>query len=148
MDALGRIRAAVGGNGDREAKAVKIADAIRTAAGYRWVGVYGVEATEIAAIAWSGPGGPAHPRFPRDQGLCGAAVAAGETVVVDDVGADPRYLTTFGSTRSELVVPVRIEGDVRGLIDVESDRPAAFDAEDRAFVERCAEAAALLWEHA
>jgi GAF domain-containing protein len=109
------------------------------------VGLCDVGADEISALAWSGLEAPAHPRFPRSQGLCGAAIAAGKTVVVDDVTADPRYLTTFGSTKSEIVVPVTIEGAVVGLIDVESDRSAAFSAADRALLERCAAAIAPLW---
>ena len=59
--------------------------------------------------------------------------------------ADPRYLTTFGSTRSEIVVPVVTDG-VRGLIDVESERPHAFGDADRAFLERCASAVRSLFE--
>lgn len=60
-------------------------------------------------------------------------------MVVADVTKDPRYLTTFGSTRSEMIVPVMDErGEVIGLIDVESDRQDAFGDEDRRFLEGCA----------
>jgi GAF domain-containing protein len=77
--------------------------------------------------------------------LCGAAVTVGETVIVDDVTTDPRYLTTFGSTRSEMVVPVMADGAVLGLIDVESERPAAFSVADRALLERFAAAIVPFW---
>jgi GAF domain-containing protein len=73
------------------------------------------------------------------------AVSSGTTVVVDDVTADPRYLTTFGSTRSEIVVPV-VRETVRGLIDVESERPHAFGDADRTFLERCASTIVGLWQ--
>ena len=78
---------------------------------------------EIANLAFDGPGAPAHPRFPVTQGLSGAAVASVETVVVGDVRKDPRYLTAFGSTRSEIIVPVvdRAGRKVVGTIDVESE---------------------------
>jgi GAF domain-containing protein len=77
-------------------------------------------------------------RIPIGQGICGAAAASGRTEVVDDVELDPRYLVCFPSTRSEIVVPISYEGRVVGEIDIDSDRPAAFGEEDRAFLERVA----------
>lgn len=103
---------------------------------------------EIAAIAWSGPEAPAYPRFPVTQGLCGAAVHSRSTVVTGDVTKDARYLTTLGSTRSEIVVPIvhPSQGHVIGLIDVESEQLNAFTATDRKFLEDCASALASLWD--
>lgn len=108
--------------------------------------MYEVSEAEIAVVAWSGGGAPAHPRFSLEEGLCGAAVASRRPVVVDDVAADPRYLTTFGSTRSELVVPVSDGERVVGLIDVESDRRGAFRSDDVAFIAACGSAARPLWQ--
>jgi L-methionine (R)-S-oxide reductase len=127
-------------------RAREVAAAVRAAGAYRWVGVYEVTDGEIAILGWSGEGDPAHPRFPRDRGLCGAAVASGATVAVDNVARDPRYLATFATTRSELVVPVSRAGAVRAVIDVESDRVAAFDEEDRRRIERVAAVLGELWE--
>jgi L-methionine (R)-S-oxide reductase len=103
---------------------------------------------EIANLAFNGPGAPAYPRFPVTQGLSGSAVASGETVVAGDVREDPRYLTAFGSTRSEIIVPVldRAPRKVVGTIDVESEEVDAFSEEDRAALERCATAVAALFE--
>jgi putative methionine-R-sulfoxide reductase with GAF domain len=126
------------GAGDRAERAARIAATIRRFGGYRWVGIYDVTAEEIAVAGWDGPGPPAHPRFPRSEGLCGAAVAAGEAVIVGDVGADPRYLTTHSTTRSEIVVPVFVGADVVGLIDVESEKPHAFSDQDRRLLEDAA----------
>jgi L-methionine (R)-S-oxide reductase len=74
-------------------------------------------------------------------------VASGKTVVVGDVREDPRYLTAFGSTRSEIIVPVldRVGRKVVGTIDVESEEVDAFLEEDRAALERCAVALAALF---
>jgi GAF domain-containing protein len=103
-------------------RATRIASAIREGGHCRWVGVYEVTETEVAILGYAGPGAPAHPRFPRTQGITATAVATGHTVTVDDVTADPRYLTAFGSTRSEMIVPVLGRGGaaVIGTIDVES----------------------------
>ena len=130
---------------DRERRAERVAASIRRFGGYRWVGIYDVTVEEIAVVAWDGPAPPTHPRFPREQGLCGAAVATGEPVVVGDVASDPRYLTTHTTTRSEIVVPVLAEGDVVGLIDVESEQPDAFGESDRQLLERCAAEIVPLW---
>ena len=134
------IRLAFDEGGSRKARLERIAEVIRAAGKYRWVGIYEVMGGDIAAIAWSGPGPPAHPRFPVTQGLCGDAVSRGQTVLVPDVTRDARYLTTFGSTRSEIVVPILDPrtGRALGTVDVESEKTDAFGEEDRTFLERCA----------
>ena len=53
-----------------------------------------------------------HVRIPVTEGMCGAAVAQGETVIVEDVSADPRYLVGSLETRSEIVVPIWAKGKV------------------------------------
>jgi putative methionine-R-sulfoxide reductase with GAF domain len=60
--------------------------------------------------------------------------------VVGEVSKDPRYLTAFGSTRSEIIVPIvdRSGGKVVGTIDVESEKVDAFTEEDLSALERCA----------
>jgi len=133
--------------GERRARAERVAAAIRRFGGYRWVGIYDVGPEEIAVVAWDGPGPPAHLRFPRSAGLGGAAVAARRPLVVGDVTADARYLTTHDSTRSELVVPVFDGGAPVGLIDVESEIPNAFAADDAQLLERCAALILPLWRN-
>ena len=79
-----------------------------------------------------------HVRIPVTQGICGAAVLSGETVIVDDVGSDPRYLSCSIATKSEIVVPIYASGSVVGEIDIDSHDPAAFKDEDRVFLEEVA----------
>jgi L-methionine (R)-S-oxide reductase len=106
---------------------------------YSWVGIYLVEGDDLVLGPWQGPEATEHVRIPVGQGVCGAAAATGQTEIVDDVNADPRYLSCFPSTRSEIVVPIAQNGRVVGEIDIDSDRPAAFTEEDRRFLERVAE---------
>jgi GAF domain-containing protein len=106
---------------------------------YSWVGIYLVEGDELVLGPWQGPQATEHARIPIGQGVCGAAAASGRTEVVEDVNADPRYLACFPSTRSEIVVPIVHEGAVVGEIDIDSNRRAAFDDDDRAFLERVAQ---------
>ena len=105
---------------------------------YSWVGIYLVEGDELVLGPWQGPEATEHVRIPIGQGICGGAAASGQTEIVDDVNADPRYLACFPSTRSEIVVPIAYQGKVVGEIDIDSDQAAAFSAEDRAFLERVA----------
>jgi L-methionine (R)-S-oxide reductase len=102
---------------------------------------------ERVDIAYSGPGAPAYPSFPISKGLTGSAIREQVTVVVDDVRTDPRYLTAFGNTLSEIIVPIfdPLRGEVIGTIDVESERAYAFSAHDRQQLEECAKAVLLLW---
>ncbi len=105
---------------------------------FSWVGIYFVEGRELVLGPWRGPAATEHVRIPVGQGVFGAAAASGRTEVVDDVNADERYLACFVSTRSEIVVPIVYDGLVVAEIDIDSDAPAAFTAEDRAFLERVA----------
>lgn len=107
---------------------------------YNWVGFYMLDPTD-ANMLILGPfvGAPTqHTRIPVTEGICGAAVAQGQTIVVDDVRSDPRYLACSIETQSEIVAPVRVRGQVIGEIDIDSHQRATFSTEDRTFVERCA----------
>ena len=132
---------------DRFTKARRLAEALRAARRYHWVGLYDVTATEIRAIAWTGAVAPAFPNFPRARGLSGAAVSSGQPVIVQDVALDPRWLTTFGATKAEAIFPVTVHGTVVGTIDIESDRVAAFTREDEDFLRAAAAILRPLWEN-
>jgi GAF domain-containing protein len=135
-EALEAIEAILAGDGDVLQAVVDVLhDRFEN---YSWVGIYLVEGDDLVLGPWNGPEATEHVRIPVGQGICGAAAATGETEIVDDVNADDRYLSCFPSTRSEIVVPIAHEGRVVGEIDIDSDRPAAFGDDDRAFLERVA----------
>lgn len=108
---------------------------------YNWVGFYMLEPQAeppmLALGAFEGAMTP-HTRIPLNQGICGAAASSGQTVVVDDVSKDPRYLACSLETKSEIVVPVFAFGKVVGELDIDSHFPAAFTAEHQDFVQYCA----------
>jgi L-methionine (R)-S-oxide reductase len=110
---------------------------------YNWVGFYMIEKGRVgeAPTLVLGPYVGAitpHTRIPLNQGICGAAVTTGRTVVVDDVNSDPRYLACSIDTKSEIVAPIRVKGEIVGELDIDSHAPAAFTADDRQLVEHCA----------
>jgi L-methionine (R)-S-oxide reductase len=109
---------------------------------FNWVGFYMLAQEACKKVLYLGPfvGAPTpHVRIPLHEGICGAAVSQGQTIVVDDVNSDPRYLACSLETKSEIVVPIRVRGEIVGEIDIDSHTHAAFGSEERALVERCAE---------
>jgi len=115
------------------------AEMIRAARDYRWVGIYKIVKNEFVVLTGTGNEPPTYPRFPITQGLCGAALESGKPVVVGDVHKDVRYLPTFHTTKSEIIVPMQNEHrKILGMLDAESDKLDAFGEEDRQFLERAA----------
>ena len=116
---------------------------------YDWAGIYWVDAngSDLVLGPWIGPEATEHTRIAIGTGICGAAAATGQTQVVDDVQADPRYRACFASTRSEIVVPILSEGQVVGEIDIDGTDLAAFDETDRIFLEEIAALLAPLRPH-
>ena len=107
---------------------------------YNWVGFYMLDPND-ANVLVLGPfhGAPTdHVRIPVTEGICGAAVAQGKTVIVEDVSADPRYLSCSIETKSEIVVPIRVRKEIVGEIDIDSHDLSAFGPDDRTFLEECA----------
>jgi GAF domain-containing protein len=109
---------------------------------YNWVGFYMIEELPgITPILVLGPyrgSMTPHTRIELNQGICGAAASTGQTVIVDDVRNDPRYLACSLETKSEIVVPIFVSGKVVGELDIDSHFAAAFGPEDKQLCERAA----------
>lgn len=99
-----------------------------------WTGFYRVVAPELLKI---GPyqGGHGCLVIPFSRGVCGASARSGKVLNVPDVDAFPDHIACASSTRSELVLPVwNGAGKLLGVLDIDSDTPAAFTAEDEAWL--------------
>jgi GAF domain-containing protein len=77
-------------------------------------------------------------RIPLNTGLCGAAASSGQTVVVDDVSKDPRYLAGSPLVKCEIVVPIFVKNTLVAELDVESYFASTFTKGEQEFVEACA----------
>ena len=136
LQEIGAFALAGGCNQKRMRQLVEMIRAART---YRWVAIYKIVKEEFVIQAETGDEPPAYPRFPITQGLCGAALETGKPIIVGDVHKDPRYLPTFHTTRSEIIVPmINQHHKILGMLDAESDKVNAFGDEDRQFLERAA----------
>jgi GAF domain-containing protein len=143
LDTESRIRHAIDAAPDLDAALrAAVAGLAASSPRYHWVGIYRLEGDTLVIHGEIGTPTP-HRRIPLARGLCGAAAREQQTIVVDDVRTDPRYLACSAATRSEIVVPiVAPDGQVFGEIDIDSDEPAAFGEADRALVEALAAAIA------
>jgi GAF domain-containing protein len=107
---------------------------------YNWVGFYLVDPADSGILLVGPYAGSFTPnaRIPLDRGLCGAAAMTRQTVVVDDVAKDPRYLSGSSMVVSEIVVPITLKRELAGELDIESYFPATFSKPEQEFVEACA----------
>lgn len=108
---------------------------------YFWTGFYEVDPNkpnELVVGPYQGTLGCL--RIPFGKGVCGAAAASGATQLVPDVHAFPGHIACDSRTNSEIVVPVRdANGAIVAVLDVDSEQPDAFDADDQAGLEAICE---------
>jgi L-methionine (R)-S-oxide reductase len=107
---------------------------------YNWVGFYLVDPADPGILLVGPFVGSFTPnvRIPLDTGLCGAAATSGQTIVVDDVSTDPRYLAGSPMVNSEIVVPILVKNKLAGELDIESYFAGTFSKAEQDFVEACA----------
>ena len=101
-----------------------------------WTGFYLLDGGELVLGPFCGK--PACIRIQPGRGVCGTALAQARTQLVPDVHAFPGHIACDGASRSELVVPLRIDGRVVGVIDLDSPTPARFTEIERDLIERIA----------
>ena len=99
-----------------------------------WLGVYVLRGDALVLGPFQG--NPACVRIPLGDGVCGTAAVTGKTQRVEDVHAFPGHIVCDAASRSELVVPLEIDGKLVGVLDIDSPSLARFDDNDRAGVER------------
>jgi GAF domain-containing protein len=121
----------------------RIANAANTAAllfaalpGINWLGFYFLENGELVVGPFQGK--PACVRIALGRGVCGAAAQRRETLVVPDVHAFADHIACDSESRSEIVVPLLVDGKPIGVLDVDSPQLARFDDADRTGLERLA----------
>ena len=93
------------------------------------------------------PAGAAELKLRLGEGLTGWVARAGKPARVGDVSKDPRYIKLRPEVRSELAVPLEVQGEVRGVLNVDSERLDAFSADDQALLEALATQAARVIHH-
>ena len=130
-----QLSALLEGETDTVAKMANMAAVLHEAFGFWWTGFYRVAGEELILGPFQGPVACMH--IPFGKGVCGTAWAREASVVVPDVEAFPGHIACSSASRSEIVVPVfGPDGKVTAVLDIDSDRLATFDEEDRIGLER------------
>lgn len=119
---------------DITANLANIAAILKEAFGFFWVGFYVARSeNELVLAPFQGP--LACTRIKKGKGVCGAVFASGSTLVVEDVELFPGHIACSSLSRSEIVVPILLNGKVWGVIDVDSSSVADFNDVDKSNLE-------------
>lgn len=108
--------------------------ALKEAFGFFWIGFYIVKDGELHVGPFQGSA--ACYRIKKGKGVCGTAWKDATTQVVPDVELFPGHIACSSDSRSEIVVPIMVNGEVYGVLDIDSDELATFDNTDRIYLEK------------
>ena len=131
---LPQIEALLSAETDAIANMANMAAALKDTFGFWWVGFYRVKEGQLVLGPFQGP--LACTRIPFGKGVCGHAWERGATVTVPDVNLFPGHIACNSESRSEIVVPIFKDGNVAGVLDIDSDRPNDFDETDALWLEK------------
>jgi L-methionine (R)-S-oxide reductase len=104
-----------------------------------WVGFYLYDSQQKNLVLGPFQGKAACIRIPLGKGVCGTAYSRKETQNIADVESFPGHIACDSATKSEIVIPLIIQGNVLGVLDIDSPDPDRFDAIDQEGLEACAE---------
>jgi L-methionine (R)-S-oxide reductase len=110
-----------------------------------WVGFYLWDASRGELLLGPFQGLPACTRIALGKGVCGTAVSTRKTQRVADVHLFPGHIACDSASESEIVIPLVRDGDVLGVLDIDSPERDRFDALDQEWLERAAAALVALW---
>ena len=132
-----QIASVVEGENDTIANMANVAAMIHSTFQFWWTGFYRVMGKELVLGPFQGP--MACTRIGFNRGVCGTAWQRGETIIVDDVDTFPGHIACSSASRSEIVVPIWHNGNIAGVLDIDSEKLATFDTIDKIWLERIAE---------
>jgi L-methionine (R)-S-oxide reductase len=134
---LPQIYALVDGETDWLSCVANIVAALKDGMDFFWIGTYRVLDNELLLGPFQGP--VACLRIGYGKGVCGASWKENKTIIVPDVELFPGHIACNSLSRSEIVVPVRKNGNVVMVLDVDSTRLNDFDAVDAFYLEKVAD---------
>jgi L-methionine (R)-S-oxide reductase len=140
---LPQLAALTEGETDFTANLANVVGALRQAFGFFWIGVYLVKGNQLVLGPFQGP--IACTRIAKGKGVCGTSWEKAETILVPDVEQFPGHIACSSDSKSEIVVPVIVDGEVILVIDADSDRLNDFDGTDKIYLEEVASLLASLY---
>lgn len=137
---LPQIKALIEGEPDLIANLANICGALKEQFGWLWVGFYLVKPfgsaqvdNELVLAPFQGP--VACTRIKKGKGVCGTAWEKAETLIVPDVEKFPGHIACSSLSKSEIVIPLISNGEVKGVLDVDSVLLNDFDETDKKYLE-------------
>ncbi|MBQ7180578.1 MAG: GAF domain-containing protein [Bacteroidaceae bacterium] len=134
---LPQVESVLEGEPDQIARMANVAAMLHETFHFWWTGFYRVVDNELVLGPFQGP--MACTRIRKGRGVCGTAWAEARSQVVPDVDQFPGHIACSSASRSEIVVPLMREGEVVGVLDIDSEKLSTFDETDRLWLERIAE---------
>ena len=139
---LAQVKAMVKDESDPVANMANVAALIQEAFHFWWTGFYRVIGEQLVLGPFQGP--VACTRIGFGKGVCGTSWKERQTLVVEDVEQFPGHIACSSESKSEIVVPLIKQGEVIGVLDIDSERLATFDQTDKEWLEQIAEATAAV----
>ena len=139
---LAQVKAMVKDESDPVANLANVAALIQEAFHFWWTGFYRVIDNQLVLGPFQGP--VACTRIGFGKGVCGTSWKERKTLVVEDVEQFPGHIACSSESKSEIVVPLIKQGEVIGVLDIDSERLATFDQTDKEWLEQIAEVAAAV----
>ena len=137
---LAQVKAMVKDENDPIANMANVAALIQEAFHFWWTGFYRVIDNQLVLGPFQGP--VACTRIGFGKGVCGTSWKEKKTIVVEDVEQFPGHIACSSESRSEIVVPLTQGEEVIGVLDIDSEKLATFDATDQLWLEQIAEVVA------
>lgn len=131
---LPQIKGLLEGEPDLIANLANIAGALKEQFNWWWIGFYLVKGEELVLAPFQGP--VACTRIRKGRGVCGTSWQKEETLIVPDVEAFPGHIACSSVSKSEIVVPVFVDGKVIGVLDADSEHLAHYDETDKLYLEK------------
>lgn len=133
LSIITQIKGLLEGETDLIANLANIAAALKEQFNWWWVGFYLVKNDELVLGPFQGP--VACTRIKKGRGVCGTSWAKAETIIVEDVDQFPGHIACSSISKSEIVVPLFLNNEVAGVLDVDSEHLNHFDETDRKYLE-------------
>ena len=134
QEVIPQINSLIAGETDLIANMANIAAVLHSTFHFWWTGFYIVKGNELVLGPFQGP--LACTRIPYNKGVCGSAWAQDKTLVVPNVHEFPGHIACSSESKSEIVVPIRRNGEVIAVLDIDSAEYNTFDAIDQKYLEQ------------
>jgi GAF domain-containing protein len=131
---LPQIKALAEGEMNNIANMANITAVLKEVFGFFWVGFYLIDGNQLVVGPYQGS--VACTRINKGKGVCGKSCSSGRTIIVPDVDKFEGHIACSSLSRSEIVVPVLKDGEVFGVLDIDSDKLDSFDDTDAMYLEK------------